>query len=130
MANHLDFGRRGEQAAVDYLKNEGWSINTRNYKTKLGELDVIATLEPDEDLNVLAFVEVKTRGHDSGIPPERSVGKNKRQRIVRLGKYYINDHDVDGYVIRFDVIAVRLTDAEASITHYPGAFDASGRISP
>jgi putative endonuclease len=95
----LTFGRRSEVAAADYLRSHGYRIATMNYRTRNGEVDVIAW-----DGNVLAFVEVKARQNID--PPEDAVGWRKRQRIIRAAHAFIARHRLQDSEYRFDVLAV------------------------
>jgi putative endonuclease len=94
-------GLWGEWLAEFILRVKGYSILERRYKTKSGEIDLIARKK-----NRLVFIEVKTRAHLdtalSSIPPRT------QQRITRAAQYYIARHpDMLNHEMRFDVIAIQ-----------------------
>lgn len=95
----LTFGRKSEIQAIDYLRSIGYRIITSGYRTRNGEVDIIA-----RDGDVLVFVEVKAR--HSNEPPEDSVGFRKRQRIFRAAGTYMTRHHLHDAVYRFDIVAV------------------------
>jgi putative endonuclease len=115
-------GQRGEQVAADHLARRGFEIVERNYRTRWGELDIVAY-----DGHVLAFCEVKTRrmSGDQRNPLE-SVRALKRSRIRKLAGSWLIDRKQRPYadVLRFDAIAVTfdLSGKLASIEHLEGAF--------
>jgi putative endonuclease len=61
-------GSKGEDLAVRFLEKKGYRILSRNFRTPVGEIDVIA-----EDRNTLVFIEVKTRTDDSFGHPFEAV---------------------------------------------------------
>ena len=95
----LTFGRRSELLGIDYLRSQGYRVVTSGYRTKDGEVDVIAW-----DGDVLVFVEVKAR--QSPEPPEDSVGHRKQRRIIRAAKAYLVRHRFQEAAYRFDILAV------------------------
>src|SRR5437762_8622421 len=95
----LPFGRRSEILAVDYIRSLGFRVVTSGYRTRGGEVDVIAW-----DGDILVFVEVKARQNDE--PPEDSVGFNKQRRIIRAAESYIGRHRLHDAPYRFDILAV------------------------
>lgn len=129
--NRRQTGDRGEQLAADHLREEGWEILERNFECDIGELDIVArrteTLGP-ETFEVVAFVEVKSRTTDAGIPTELNVTTAKRRRIVKLGKLYLNMRDLSGVSARFDIVTVDFSASPPDLSHYPTAFDALGRF--
>jgi len=93
-------GDWGERIAKNYLLKQGYQILATNYKTKLGELDIIA-----EEGDILAFVEVKTRSSRSFGLPQESVNFKKQNKIIRVALQYIKDHKFQG-TWRVDVVAI------------------------
>ena len=117
-------GRRGERLAAAHLRAKGFRILARNYRCPTGEADIIALDPAGEAGNeALVFVEVKTRRHDDHAAPESAVDRRKRQRLLRVARYYLACHDTAGRPVRFDVVSVVLRPAEQpDIRHIPGAF--------
>lgn len=78
-------GNRGEDLAAEYLQKKGYRIEERNFRTRLGEIDIVCW-----DGEILVFVEVKTKiGHDFG-EPEEMVNKSKLAQVQRMGEVYID----------------------------------------
>lgn len=100
--NSKSTGNLGEDAACAFLKENGYRIRTRSFRTKTGEIDVVA-----EKGNITAFVEVKTRkGYSYGEGIE-SVTQKKALRLRNLAAEYLSLTGFGGE-IRFDVICVSL----------------------
>jgi putative endonuclease len=94
---HIVQGTLGENRVAEYLKAQGYSIITVNYKKKYGEIDIIALKD-----STLAFVEVKTRTKSSHCSSEL-VNTAKQRKIVRVAKEYISTKNIVNCSIRFDV---------------------------
>lgn len=96
-----ELGRRGEAAAVQFLKRRGFEILDTNWVCYAGEADIIAR---DED--VLCFIEVKTRSQiEKGFPSE-AVDANKRDRYERIAACYLQTYECVDVRVRFDVISI------------------------
>src|SRR5207244_6234662 len=95
----LTFGRRSEILAIDYIRSLGYRIAISGYRTKGGEVDVIAW-----DGDVLVFIEVKARQNTD--PPEDSVGFQKQQRIIRAARSYRARYHLREAPYRFDILAI------------------------
>lgn len=109
-------GDSGEKLAQAYLISKGYRILNTNYKTDLGEIDLVVTNETD-----LIFVEVKTRsGLDYGYPAE-AVTFAKQKKISQVAAQYIKRFRLYDVPVRFDVIEVFIRDGE--INHIEDAFD-------
>ncbi|MDQ1128796.1 YraN family protein [Microbacterium sp. SORGH_AS_0888] len=103
MAEKDELGRRGEQAAADYLIGCGWRILQRNWRCPAGELDIVA-----HDGTEIVVVEVKTRRSDLFGHPFEAVDARKRARLWRLALAWCTAHPVlaRGTRIRVDAIAL------------------------
>lgn len=101
----LDSGRTGEDEAARFLINHGYRILKRNFRSKFGEVDIVA-----QEANTLVFVEVKTRWNKKYGNPEEAVTPRKLSSIVRAGQYYklLNPKTPD--LLRVDVVAIDMTD--------------------
>ena len=97
----LNFGKKGEKAAESYLKKQGYRILKRNYRTKVGEIDLIA-----EHKNVLVFIEVKSRTNTSIEHPFMAVTPGKQKKIARTASCFIAQNKVGDREIRFDVVSI------------------------
>ncbi|MBI1345797.1 YraN family protein [bacterium] len=117
-------GSAGEEQAAAYLRQLGWRILARNYRHRLGELDLIA-----QDGDTVVFVEVKTRsGASHGLPLE-AVHLDKQRRITRIALAYLKQRGWLERRSRFDVISIVLSggDQPPQLSHYRHAFEAHGR---
>jgi putative endonuclease len=95
-------GRRAEELAAQYLRAQGLEILARNYRRRLGELDIVA-----RDAQVLVVAEVRTRASASFGGAAASVGWRKRQRITRAASALLQQHrELARLPVRFDVLIV------------------------
>lgn len=113
-------GPLGERACAQSLRKKGYRILDANYRTRFGEIDMIARRGP-----YIVFVEVKTRGPGALAPPMESVTPAKRQKVVRTAALYLAAHPC-ALQPRFDVMEVELDGRGAvrEIRHLENAFDA------
>ncbi len=113
-------GQHGEDLATEHLSRRGFLILERNYRTRWGELDIVAF-----DGRVLAFCEVKTRRATSRSPLE-SIRGHKRSQIRRMAGQWLAERTDRPYadVLRFDAIGVNLDAAGqlVALEHLEGAF--------
>jgi putative endonuclease len=115
-------GRLGEQLACEHLIRRGFQIVERNYRTRWGELDVVAF-----DGLVLAFCEVKTRraGHLVSDPLE-AVHVRKRAQVRKMAASWLIERSERprAETLRFDAIGVLLDSEERllALEHIEGAF--------
>ena len=95
-------GKDGEAFAHEFLTHAGYVIIQNNYRTKFGEIDVVA-----QDGGCIAFIEVKTRQED-GWDAFESVDRRKQGKIRRVAQHFLIERfkteDVES---RFDVLAIR-----------------------
>jgi len=117
-------GDAAEERACRHLGGAGFTIVERNYRTKSGEIDIVARKG-----DVLVFVEVRSREVPDFGTPEESVTPAKRRRIVAAARQYLSNVPPSSWrEARFDVIAIEGSGAAAALRHYPAAFDAKGKI--
>ncbi len=114
-------GDRGERAAARFLRRRGLRVLARGYRTRHGEIDLIA-----HDGDVLVFVEVKSRRR--GVPAE-AVTAEKQRRITLAALHFLRKHGLLEVRCRFDIVAIVWPDerGEPQIEHIPNAFEAVGR---
>jgi len=97
----IELGKRGEVLALRYLKRHSYKILEQNYKTRSGEIDIIA-----KNKDVLAFIEVKTRKSlDYGLPQE-SVDIHKQRQISKVALEYLAKKNIQDVDCRFDIVAI------------------------
>ena len=120
MSVRAEIGLEGERAAAEFLEARGYRILERNYRTKLGELDLIA-----KDGDTLVFIEVKVRLNDRFGGPAAAITSAKQARIARLAQQYVVSRRLVGRLCRFDVVLIWGTDPRTRrIELLTGAFDA------
>lgn len=125
LAPHLETGVRGEDAAYFYLRQQGYVMVARRWKSakQRGDIDLIGW-----DGEWLCFVEVKARTRRDSIVAEFSVDQDKRQTLRKLARQYLRSYDdIDLIPIRFDVLSVYLIGAEPEFELFKGAFTWSER---
>jgi putative endonuclease len=112
-------GNKGEAIAVSYLQSKNYKILSTNYRTKQGEIDIIAT-----DDEYIVFVEVKYRTSTEYGEPKEAVNSFKIQKIKNTAISYIQQKNLHNSYFRFDVIEVIKTKElpKASINHIENAF--------
>jgi len=114
-------GRVWEARAAQHLEDHGLEILARSYRCRLGEIDLVC-----RDDGALVIVEVRARSRGSLGSAAESVTAHKRRRIVQATRHLLMRHaELDGAVIRFDVVAIDAIDApEPEIQWIKNAFDA------
>jgi len=110
-------GSEGEALACAFLRQQGYTILTTNYRFLRGEVDVIA-----RDGEALVFCEVKMRESDEFGAPEYAVTPWKQQRIRRVAEGFLVHHAIREMVCRFDVIAIERSGGRTVINHIRDAF--------
>ncbi len=114
--NNRLVGKHYEELVAKYLINNRYTILERNYRNKIGELDIIAELD-----GVLVIVEVKYRHSNQYGDPLEAVNWKKQHQISRTLFYYVVQNGIDKYrTIRFDVIGIH---GDGSICHIQDAFE-------
>jgi putative endonuclease len=118
MDHRQELGRRSEDLACRELERRGYTIVERRFRTRCGELDIIA-----RDGQVLVFVEVRARSSGSFGTPFESVTWQKRQRVSRMAASYLCAKRLAMVPCRFDVVAVVERQGRHTIELMKGAFD-------
>ncbi len=103
-------GQQGETLAATYLKQQGLKILDRNFRTRRGEIDLIA-----KERQELVFVEVKTRRDDQAGYPEEAVKWHKIRALMRAAWFYSQKHPDLPQAWRIDVVAIQWKDGQPSI---------------
>lgn len=101
--NTLYAGRAGEDAAVRQLETAGYRILERNYRCRLGEVDIVA-----RDGDFLCFVEVKARSGAAYGGPLEAVERRKQSQVRRVATYYLGRFGNEVPPCRFDAVEVWL----------------------
>ena len=97
----LQFGREGESAALAFLKKKGYRILEKNFRARVGEIDIIA-----EQVGVIVFIEVKARtSHEFGHP-FMAITPAKQRKIIQTAKSFLARKRIFDKPMRFDVVAL------------------------
>ena len=116
MAESHNLGKKGEDLAVEYLKNAGFKILFRNWVWGKNEIDIIA-----ENKDFIVFAEVKTRSDDFQMHPITAITRAKQKSIIWAADGYIGKYNIDKES-RFDVITVIKKIEDYEIDHIENAF--------
>lgn len=118
---HRSVGVSAEDLACDWLAGRGYRVVERNYKTRTGEVDIVAM---DDD--VLCFVEVKAlRDPPDDVVPEMRVTARKRGRVLRAAREYLAERRIRSVPCRFDVVGIVYRLGVPEVRLSKGAFDGS-----
>ena len=109
-------GRFGEDLACRFLIKKGYNILERNYRSRYGEIDIIA-----ENENNLVFAEVKLRKNADFALPSQFVDSRKIRRISQTAGVYLGNADFCNKTIRFDIIEI-VNSSPPLIRHIENAF--------
>jgi putative endonuclease len=110
-------GELGERLACQELERLGYAVLARRYRTRFGEIDIIAS-----DAGTVVFVEVKARLDRNFGDPAEAVTPQKQRRVVAMASDYVSRHRLHETPCRFDVVAVDAAVDPPQITVYKDAF--------
>jgi putative endonuclease len=105
-----NLGKTGEGLALDFLSARGYRIISRNFRTRFGEIDIIAA-----DGRTICFIEVKTRRQARYGAPEEAVQGWKRRHMVKAAVIFLKSNHLLEEPSRFDVVSIGLTDEQPRI---------------
>lgn len=120
--NKIELGNLGENYAAQFLKTFNYHILTTNYRTRQGEIDLVA-ITPDL---TLAFIEVKTRSNSKFGQAEQAINHKKKQRLIHTALHFLSQSREKHYSSwRIDLVAVKLNSQYQlqEINHYKNIFD-------
>jgi putative endonuclease len=113
------FGKSGEDRAAEELERRGYAILARRYRTKHGEIDIVA-----REGDTTVFVEVKARATAEFGTAAEAVTRRKQLQLVSMARDYLARAECAHLPCRFDVVAIDGVGETAVITLYRHAFDA------
>ncbi|MBO7368542.1 MAG: YraN family protein [Paludibacteraceae bacterium] len=117
MAEHTILGAEGERAAVNYLKDSGYTLLHTRWHCGHLELDIVAVKD-----DTLVVFEVKTRSTGEFGSPADAVSEKKIRRIVNAADGYVRKFRID-LPVRFDIISIiKNADGTLNIEHIEDAF--------
>jgi putative endonuclease len=114
----VEFGKRGEDLACEELIRRGYVILDRRFRTRCGELDIVA-----RESNVIVFVEVKARSDGNFGVPFESVTRQKRRRLSQMAATYLFQKHLVDVPCRFDVVGVTGRPDDCKVEVLRHAFD-------
>ena len=118
---HIYLGQSGEEVAIDLLKKNGYKILVKNYRTKLGEIDIVA-----RDKDTTCFIEVKTRQTEKFGLPQEAVFRSKQKKISKVAIKFLKDNNLLDKKARFDVVSVMYKEGIPKIDLIKNAFELEG----
>jgi putative endonuclease len=101
MATKREIGVEGEELATKALKKRGYKIIEKNFRSKFGEIDIVA-----EEKGCLVFIEVKRRTSGSFGGSFDAIDGKKKEHMVRSAQYYLKSHKCFNRRTRFDVVGI------------------------
>ena len=110
-------GMEGEVLAATGLERLGYRILQRRYRSRFGEIDLIA-----EDAGTVVFIEVKTKTDSRFGDPAEMVTAQKQRRLVSMAEEYATGHALHATPCRFDVVAIDASVQPPRVTVYKDAF--------
>jgi putative endonuclease len=116
------FGKNNESLAAVYLKRQGYRILEQNYRTRIGEIDIIA-----RDNETIAFIEVKSRSSAAFGNPKYAVTLQKQRTISKVALHYLKSTHQSNVRARFDVVAISSNSGQNTIELIKNAFELTGR---
>lgn len=117
MAEHNELGRRGEQEAMLYLIDKGYTLLDRNWHSSHLEIDIVA-----EWYGEIVFVEVKTRTNEDYAPAEEAVTLRKKERVIAAARHYLGLHGLTDRPYSYDIITVVGKERPFTIKHLVNAY--------
>lgn len=119
-------GKWGEAEAAKYLTSRGYKITAAGYKSRFGEIDLIA-----ENVEFVVFVEVKLRKSSDYINAAAYVDKYKQKKLITTAQMWLSEHETT-LQPRFDVVEIYapngIAKAPERINHIESAFDCEGYV--
>ncbi len=105
-AKSIERGIEGEDLAVSALEKSRYKIVERNYRTRAGEIDIVA-----REGECLVFVEVRTRASIEYGWPQETVIARKQKKLCRAARWYLQKNRIEDVPCRFDVVAIVMNEA-------------------
>ncbi len=116
-------GKKGEGLALSYLREQGYRIIGRNYKTAQGEIDIIG-----DDGGCISFLEVRSMNAGGPGSPEYTINRRKQGQITKVVLSYIKKYRLEDRNCRFDVVCIESVDgASPKVRLIRNAFELDAR---
>jgi len=115
----LLLGKKGEDLACSFLERHGYRILAKNYKTKLGEIDIIG-----DNKDCICFIEVRSAGNKRFGSPVHTINRTKQNQIIKAALSYVKKHGLEDKNSRFDVVCIEdINSASPRIELIKDAFE-------
>ena len=111
------FGEFGERIAERWLRQRGWRVVQRRFRTGHRDIDLVVEHE-----GIIAFVEVKARQGDTFGDPVAAVNWKKQKELGRSARVWIARHGREAEAYRFDVVGVLVDGSRVRVRHVENAF--------
>jgi len=122
VTENISSGQIGEEIAALFLRLKGYQILSRNLRTRVSELDVVARRG-----DCLVFVEVKLRGSGSFLRPIECIDARKKSKLTRGASIFLQNYPGSEYrQTRFDVVAINFAGGRLVVDHIEDAFTIEG----
>ena len=112
-----DLGKAGEDLALDFLLKQGYRIIARNFRTRAGEIDIVAA-----DGLAICFIEVKTRKHTGCGSGADSVSGKKQRNMAKAASLFLQQRNLQDSPCRFDVVSIDCSEGLPLISLIQNAF--------
>lgn len=109
----ISYGSMGEQLAEKYLVSKNYYILAKNYHSKFGDIDIIAS-----DGSSIVFIEVKTRTQNQYGTALEAITKNKLENIIKTSHLYLEQRNMHGHPYRYDAIEIILKASDKPIINH------------
>jgi len=96
-------GKLGEKIAAEFLKERGYQIIDQNYRTRGGEIDIVA-----KEGETIVFVEVKTRISAEFGYPEEAIDGRKQHKLAMTAEHYLAAHRLYEVDYRIDAVGIEM----------------------
>ena len=100
-----NLGQQGESEAEQFLRAKGYAIVAKNYRSRIGEIDLVAL-----DRHTIVFVEVRSLSGEEFGDPLATVTPRKQRQIAKTALLYLSRHNLHDRAARFDVIGIQWRD--------------------
>ncbi len=121
--SNLYLGSLGEEAAIKFLKSKGYKILSRNYKSNLGEIDIIA-----KHADTISFIEVKSRSSDRFGLPQEALSNFKQRQIAKAALSFLKQNKLLDKKARFDVVSITYQGDSPKIDLIRDAFELDSKF--
>lgn len=109
MPTTVQAGKLGEETAIKYLQKQNYKILQKNFRSRFGEIDIVA-----QDGHTLVFIEVKTRWSKEFGYPQEAVTPRKIRSIIKTGEYFKLLNPKTPELLRIDVVAIEVDGNEVT----------------